>query len=124
MNNGKRKLGASDIAGMIRREISNGNLQLHDRLPPERQLAEAYNVARGTIREALMQLMDSEWVTIRPGSGTYVTYQAEFSGSTPIQSANPLELMDARFALEPHIWFKLGLTGVNNKWHFPFTQIL
>lgn len=103
MNNGKRKLGASDIAGMIRREISNGNLQLHDRLPPERQLAEAYNVARGTIREALTQLMDSGWVTIRPGSGTYVTYQEEFSEATPIQSANPLELMDARFALEPHI---------------------
>ena len=103
MKQGKRKLGASDIASLIRREISNGNLQLHDRLPPERQLAEAYNVARGTIREALTQLMDSEWVTVRAGSGTYVTHQEKFSEATPIQSANPLELMDARFALEPHI---------------------
>ena len=103
MNQGKQKLGASDIASLVRREISNGRLQLHDRLPSERQLAETYSLARGTIREALTQLSDSGWVKICAGSGTYVTYQKEFSDASPVQTANPLELMDARFALEPHI---------------------
>ena len=35
-----QKLGAADIAALIRREISKGSLQLHDRLPPERVLSE------------------------------------------------------------------------------------
>ena len=45
-----QKLGAADIAALVRREISKGNLQLHDRLPPERVLAETYGAARGTTR--------------------------------------------------------------------------
>lgn len=98
-----KRLGAADISALLRREISKGNLQLHDRLPPERQLAETYGVARGTIREALNRLVDDNYVEIRPGSGTYVVFDAMDVSSHEITNANPLELMDARFALEPHI---------------------
>ena len=100
---GKRKLGAADIAALIRREIHKGNLTLHDRLPPERTLAETYKVARGTIREALNRLDDEGLVEIRPGSGTYITKTQQSAESSPIENANPLELIDARFALEPHM---------------------
>jgi DNA-binding FadR family transcriptional regulator len=98
-----RKLGAADIAALMRREISKGQLQLHDRLPSERVLAEAHGVARGTIREALNQLERDGFVEIRAGSGTYVVHSAVQNTSSPIDNANPLELMDARFALEPHM---------------------
>ncbi len=97
------KLGAADICAILRREISKGSLELHDRLPPERQLADSYGVARGTIREALNRLEKENYVEIRRGSGTYVTYAQNTSSSLSIDHANPLELMDARFALEPHI---------------------
>jgi len=99
----KRKQGASEIAALLRSEIHKGNLALQDRLAPERQLAEAYGVARGTVREALNRLEDENYVEIRPGSGTYVTYHQSIAKEPAIQTANPLELMDARFALEPHI---------------------
>ena len=98
-----QKFGAADIAALMRREISKGNLRLHDRLPAERNLAQTYGVARGTIREALMRLEEENYVDIRPGSGTYVVHQQPEPSAQAIEQANPLELIDARFALEPHI---------------------
>jgi len=110
----KRKLGAAEIAAEIRREIMQGNRQNNERLPPERKLSEAFGVARGTIREALNQLEYSGFVEIRPGSGTYVVYEAAASDLSVITTANPLELMDARFALEPHLCRLAVLNGRRN----------
>ncbi|WP_371225124.1 FadR/GntR family transcriptional regulator [Roseovarius sp. 2305UL8-3] len=99
----EQKLGATDIAALVRREISKGNLQLHDRLPPERVLSERYGAARGTVRKALMQLEEEGFVEIRPGSGTYVVHKPDDTAASAVENATPLELMDTRFALEPHI---------------------
>ena len=98
-----QKLGAANIAALVRREISKGNLQLHDRLPPERVLAETYGAARGTIRKALTRLEQEGYVEIRAGSGTYVVHKPDRSTTDAIENATPLELMDTRFALEPHV---------------------
>ena len=98
-----QKLGAADIAALVRREISKGNLQLHDRLPSERVLAETYGAARGTVRKALLQLEAEGFVEIRAGSGTYVVHKPDETAASAIENATPLELMDTRFALEPHI---------------------
>ncbi len=97
------RMGSTEIAGLIRTEIKQGEIGQHDRLPPERLLAAKYGVARGTIREALNRLAEEELVEIRPGSGTYITYDPESAAHSVIMSARPLELIDARFALEPHI---------------------
>ena len=99
----QKRLGSTEIAGLLRREIGKGTLVAKDRLPPERLLAETYGVARGTIREALTKLANEGLVEIRQGSGTYVTFEATESTNTIIENARPLELIDARFALEPHI---------------------
>ncbi len=107
----RKKLGAAEVAALIRREIFKGNLALQDRLDPERRLAESYGVARGTVREALTRLEEENFVEIRPGSGTYVTYQKNLTSEPAIEGANPLELMDARFALEPHICRLVVLHG-------------
>lgn len=97
------KLGAADLAALLRREISKGALHLHDRLPSERRMAETYGVARNTVREALNKLETEGFVEIRPGSGTYVSFNPGAQSHEAIETANPLELIDSRFALEPHI---------------------
>ena len=97
------RLGAADIAATLRREIQQGDRRQHERLPAERQLAGEYGVARNTVREALNRLEDEKYVETQPGSGTYVTYQPQDNSAKAIEQANPLELIDARFALEPHI---------------------
>lgn len=99
----RRKQGAADIAALLRREIVQGSLQLHDPLPAERQLAEDYGVSRGTIREALGRLERENLVVTRHGSGSYVAYAEAAPAPSLFESARPLELIDARFALEPHI---------------------
>ena len=99
----RKRMGSAEIAGLLRREISKGTFVARDRLPPERTLAETYTVARGTIREALNQLAAEGLVEIRPGSGTYVAIGVSEDTNPVVANAGPLELIDARFALEPHI---------------------
>jgi len=99
----KTRIGSAEIASLIRRDIKIGELSAKERLPPERVLAENYNVARGTVREALNKLAEESLVEIRAGSGTYVTFDPAESMGNVIMNARPLELIDARFALEPHI---------------------
>jgi len=98
----KIRLGAAEVATLIRRAIQAGEFQRHERLPSERVMAETYRVSRGTVREALNRLNKEKMVEIRAGSGTYITFNVE-TNSTIIESARPLELIDTRFALEPHI---------------------
>ena len=97
------KLGAADIAALLRREIAKGRFEVNDRLPPERTLAEKYGAARGTVRNALARLETEGFVTTRRGSGTYVVHKPNESSAAAIDNATPLELIDARFALEPHV---------------------
>lgn len=52
--------------------ILSGRLRVGEKLPPERQLAEALGVARGTVQRAYLKLATSGVVEIRKGSGTYV----------------------------------------------------
>lgn len=99
----QKRVGSSEIANLLRHDISHGDLALRERLAPERELAESYGVARGTVREALNQLAHEGLVEIRPGSGTYVTYDPVQSANSVLENARPLELIDARFALEPHL---------------------
>ncbi|NKB27350.1 MAG: FCD domain-containing protein [Rhodobacteraceae bacterium] len=99
----KPRLGAADIAATIRRAIADGEYLRHDRMPAERRMADTYGVARGTVRDALTQLARENYVEVRPGSGTYVTYRGTDAMAAPVEQANPLELIDTRFALEPHI---------------------
>jgi len=106
----QRKLGAAEIAAQLRREISSGHLKMHDRLPPERRLAETFGVARGTVREALARLEEEGFVETQASSGTYVTFDP-MTPAGPIANANPLELIDARFALEPHVCRLAVLNG-------------
>lgn len=98
-----QKFGSADLAAILRREILGGGLIANERVPAERVLAEDHGVSRGTVREALTQLARENLVESRPGSGTYVTYSREASSVQAIETARPLELMDTRFALEPHI---------------------
>ena len=109
-----RKLGSADIAGLLRQDIRQGKLMSQERLPAERLLAETYAVARGTVREALNQLANDGLVEIRRGSGTYVLAIDAYATNPVVENATPLELIDARFALEPHIC-RLAVLNARNQ---------
>lgn len=103
MDTAPKKRGAADVVAALKREIADAKYLRNERLPPERDLSDSFGVARGTLREALRQLEEMNYVERRAGSGTYVVYDNEDSTPPVIETARPLELVDARFALEPHI---------------------
>ncbi len=93
----------SDIAAHLRGEIYSGGYKMNDRFPPERELAEKMKASRGTIRKALGQLESEGLVDTANNSGTFVKFNSKNFRQPIFESARPLELMDARFAFEPHI---------------------
>ena len=97
------KRGSAEIATEVRRAIEGGQYRRFERLPASRDLAATFGVARNTLRDALYQLEREGLLETRAGSGTYVTSVERNELPSVVEEATPLELMDARFALEPHI---------------------
>ena len=52
--------------------ILSGQLQIGEKLPSERQLAEAMQVSRGVVNGGLSELEKKGFLEVRPRSGTYV----------------------------------------------------
>ena len=98
-----QRRGSADIAMEVRRSIEEGRYRRFERLPSSRQMAEAFGVARNTLRDALYQLEKEGLLETRAGSGTYVTASRTNTLPPAVEEATPLELIDARFALEPHL---------------------
>jgi GntR family transcriptional regulator, transcriptional repressor for pyruvate dehydrogenase complex len=61
-----------DVADQLRDAILDGRFAAGTRLPPERELAEEFNVNRTSIREALKVLEGLGLVTVRQGDGATV----------------------------------------------------
>lgn len=99
----QRRMDAVGVFSALRNEIEDGQLRPHDRLPAERELAGQYSVSRGTVRRALAELVAFGLVEVRPGSGAYVAGTGGNSDGPSLGNVRPLELIDVRFALEPHI---------------------
>jgi len=97
------KRGSAEIAAEMRRAIEGGQYRRFERLPASRDLAATLGVARNTLRDALYQLEREGLLETKPGSGTYVAAQPDPGTPSAVEEATPLELIDARFALEPHI---------------------
>ena len=61
------------IAASIRSRIVSGELTQGERLPNERDIAVGYGVSRNVVREAIRALAKDGLVSVRQGSGTYVS---------------------------------------------------
>lgn len=96
---------SDDIINYILKEQLNPG----DRLPNESILAEKLGVGRSSIREAVKLLASRNIVTVRQGSGTYVSSNPGIVkdplGFTFIGDKNKLaaDLLEIRFLLEPAI---------------------
>lgn len=93
------------IGGNIRAEILEGKYQIGDRLPPERDIAEVFNVSRSVVREALIMLELEKLVEVRKGSGVYVMQipEALEKNHEADSGYGPFELMQARQLLESEV---------------------
>jgi len=61
-----------EIVGQIQKNIIEGTIKPEEKLPPERILAERFQVNRSTVREALKKLEMLNLIKIKHGDGIYV----------------------------------------------------
>lgn len=95
--------GVTMIIAELKTAITDGTYGHGQRLPAERELAVYFGASRTTIREALRQLEEKALVTRRVGSGTFVNQSASYHGGDIAEITSPLELMEVREAIEPHL---------------------
>jgi GntR family transcriptional repressor for pyruvate dehydrogenase complex len=106
----KRRRAFEDIIVQIENAIHEGRLTVGDRLPPERELAEIFQVSRASVREALRVLEAFGVLSARRGtgadSGSILSAENEspLSGLLRLYASllqMPMEdLLDVRVALE------------------------
>ncbi|MFC9842821.1 FadR/GntR family transcriptional regulator [Streptomyces sp. NPDC060223] len=82
---------ADQIVGDLREGILSGELANGSRLPAERELAEQYGVSGSTIREAVRVLATVGLVSVRHGSGTFVTAEYDTMLGMTLASVARLE---------------------------------
>jgi DNA-binding FadR family transcriptional regulator len=84
--------------------IRLGLLGPGDRLPPERELADQFGIARSTLRQALMALTESGHLIAQRGrgGGTFVSEAPPLAESSRVQLSDGhwRELLDYRIAVE------------------------
>jgi DNA-binding FadR family transcriptional regulator len=79
--------------------IHSGVFPARSRLPPERELAERFDVSRPTIREAIIALETLEYVEVKTGSGVYVIENSRMMSGT-YDNLSAFELTESRALIE------------------------
>jgi GntR family transcriptional repressor for pyruvate dehydrogenase complex len=99
------------IRGHIQELIRKGELQVGDKLPPERKLAETFKVSRNSVREAIRALAEKNVVRSRRGDGTYICAPDDSMVTESLrrtvqgQRQRIEEIFEFRRLLEPQIAF-------------------
>jgi len=99
------------IVESIEVSINKGDYTPGSRLPPERELAEIFEVSRPTIREAIIALEVREKVEVKTGSGVYVLENAK--QAIKKMNINAFELTQARALVEGEV-AALAATSIND----------
>ncbi len=95
--------------------IALGDLEVGDRLPPERVLAAQMHISRPTVREALRTLADSGVIEILPGKGGGAYVRSDLVTLDSLRHSSEIRLsevggvLEARRVLEPRVAQLAGL---------------
>jgi DNA-binding FadR family transcriptional regulator len=98
------RLVAEDIALVLKKRILSGEWAESGRMPPERDLAGAFGVARNTMRRAVGLLEENGMVVRHVGRGTFLTTTDDNSlvgAIARMEGAGPADIMEVRRLLEP-----------------------
>jgi DNA-binding FadR family transcriptional regulator len=95
------------IVARLKAEIAQGRLLPGARLPSERDLAQALEVSRPSVREAVAALQNAEILETRRGAGSFVSERAPelvlHENAAAMVDASPRALLEVREILEPEI---------------------
>ncbi len=89
-----------EIARQLAADIEAHLYAPGERLPPERELAQALDVSRTTVREALLALEIMRLIEIRVGSGVFVLDEAMRGSASVPDASPPSDVLAARRLIE------------------------
>ncbi|TCP96567.1 GntR family transcriptional regulator [Cricetibacter osteomyelitidis] len=96
-----------NIGNQLKTEIKQGIYTIGSRLPTEREISERFNVSRTIVREAIVMLEVEQLVTVKRGSGAYVTNLPSNNiaekDTNLLNDVGPFELLQARQLIESGI---------------------
>ena len=100
-----------EIVSIIQKQIMNGTIIPGTKLPPEREMAETFNVNRATLRQAMSKLENLELIEIRHGDGIYAKNFLDSGNMDMIKAAvsidednaTLLSLLETRRLMVPEI---------------------
>jgi GntR family transcriptional regulator, hexuronate regulon transcriptional repressor len=98
------RLVADDIATALRQRISAGEWGDDGRMPPERDLASQFGVARNTVRRAVGLLEQDGTVIRHVGRGTFLASSKPDSMAGVVmrmEGTSPADMMEIRQLIEP-----------------------
>jgi GntR family transcriptional repressor for pyruvate dehydrogenase complex len=101
-----------EVASQIQQQIAQGRYRPGDKLPAERELAEAFGVSRASVRDAIRVLELAGLVTPKQGEGTVVRQLTIDTVVSPLASVllqrRELlgDLLDARKIIEPPVAYR------------------
>lgn len=90
----------------LQHRLASGHYQLGDRLPSERSLCAELGISRSGLRKILSRLEAEDMVWRHVGKGTFAGPRPALGSESfriVTSKTNPLEIMEARLMLEPHI---------------------
>ncbi len=97
------RLAAAGIAKSLKARIESGEWA-DSKMPPERELAESFGVARNTVRRAIGMLSASVPISREVGRGTFFESSSQTSLHQIIarmEGSSPADMMEIRQLLEP-----------------------
>lgn len=82
--------------------IEKGHWAIGDKLPPEIELMEEFDVSRNTLREAIRALVHAGLLETKQGSGTIVRSSSSLGAAIErhLEKSNLIETLEVRLALE------------------------
>jgi GntR family transcriptional repressor for pyruvate dehydrogenase complex len=103
-----------EVVGQIREQIVTGQLKPGDKLPPERDLAEQFDVSRTAVREALRVLEIAGTIQLRKGvrGGAFIAAADPSVIADSLQDMLHLGRITAAQLTESRIWIETMITRI------------
>lgn len=105
-----RGLLSDDVVNEIRRLLATERLRAGDKLPSERDLAQALKVSRSVVRDAVQRLTALGVLELRRGTGTFV--RASFGSSERASAASQQPSIHLPHLLEAAAHIEAALAGL------------
>jgi len=107
---------ADEVASLLQDKILKGDYKVNQKLPVEAKLMEIYGVGRSTVREAVKILVNSGFLRVLQGKGTFIEDNTGMNEplNQQLKRASHQNIADVRYMLEIKIAEKAASNRTGN----------